>query len=184
MPRVAAAAMVLLVVFATGVATGRYAFLPRDPEPPPTEDATPATPGSEARPIPLGEGADVGAWQLRVDDVVLDGTDRVLAANQFNTPPTGGRTFVLVDVSVRRRSRGPGVLRGSVVPVLATPVGRRYPLTNDCGVLPAPLDPQQPVGQGQELQGQWCWVVPDHDLPKVALRVAGPTGEAVWHALR
>lgn len=181
--RVAAVVMVLVVVFGAGVATGRFLFMPTAQETPGT-DTTAPTRGSQAWPIALGEEAQIGPWLLRVDDVVLDGTGRVLAANQFNTAPSDGRAFVLVDIAVRRRLRGPGVLRGSVVPALTTPVGRRYPLTNDCGVLPAPLDPQQPVGQGQELQGQWCWEVPGHDLAKVSLQVADTAGGVVWFTLR
>lgn len=176
--------MVLLVVFGSGVLTGRALYTPAPERPPSAAEATPPPLGSQTRPIVLGESADVGPWRLRVAAVALDGTARVLAANQFNTPPGEGRSFVLVEVVIRRAIPGPGVLRGSIVASLGTPTGARYPLSGECGVLPAPLDAQQPIGTGQELHGQWCWTVPAHDLPKVALRVESATDGEVWFALR
>jgi hypothetical protein len=181
--RAAAAVVVLLIVFGAGVLTGRALFGDGQTTSAVDPDAAAVALGSQRRPIPLARSADVGAWSLRIDDVALDGTEEVLAANQFNTPPDGDDTFVLVDLTVRRRAAGPAVLRGSVTVRLATPAGRQYPLTTDCGVLPRPLDVQQPVGEGQEVDGQLCWVVPVHDLAKVALRIGSDAVDGVWFAL-
>ncbi|WP_370327420.1 hypothetical protein [Euzebya sp.] len=182
MPRVAAAIVVLLVVFGAGVATGLWLERGSGPE---AEDvaAAPPTPGSVVDPIPRGRSADVGVWALRVVDSDDDAAERIAAANQFNAPPPEGHRQVMVEVVLERRGRGPAVVRGTITAALGTPAGRTFPLGQDCGILPDPLDTGQPVRESQEIRGQWCWVVPEEELAKIRLEVAGTGGGSVWFRL-
>ena len=91
---------------------------------------------------------------------------------------------VTVEVSLTRRAAGPGILRGSVAPALVTPSGRSFALGSDCGVISAPVDAERLLAQGEVLDGEWCWRVPVAEVDKVALRVGGTGGGAVWFAVR
>ncbi|MGI9018330.1 MAG: hypothetical protein ACR2HR_14720 [Euzebya sp.] len=174
--------VVLGLVFGAGVLTGLRLEDPR-PETTVAGDVPAVMPGSRSHPFSVGRSSLVGAWEMTVRGVEKNGTQRVLLANQFNTPPQPMESFVLIEVVLRRRSRGPGVVQGSISPALVTPGGREYALRQDCGVVPRALDVQQLVGEGRQITGQWCWAVKSLDLPKLTLRIAGTGGGSVWFSL-
>lgn len=69
------------------------------------EEEAPATPpadspGTRAKPLPLGAPAPVGDYTVVVTDVTDDATDLIAAANQFNSPPDDGHVFMLVTLDV------------------------------------------------------------------------------------
>lgn len=184
MPRALVAVVALAAVFIAGFVVGRGSVGEPEVGASVDPDAAAVQPGSQADPIPLGIRADVGAWALQVSAVDTDAEEGVLAANQFNVPAGEGHTYVVVDVALTRRASGPGVLRGSLSPALARPDGTEYALGTDCGVLAVPVDPAVLVAQDETVEGQWCWRVPRVVVPKLALRVAGTGGGAVWFDLR
>lgn len=72
-----------------------------DPRDPTTESSEgPADgPGSASDPLPLGETARVGDYDVTVVAVDFDATDEIRAVNEFNEPPTND-DYALVDIKV------------------------------------------------------------------------------------
>lgn len=57
-------------------------------------------PGSRDNPIPMGTAVDVGSgWTLKVNSASVEGTEEILAANEFNDLPPDGKQYVLVNVT-------------------------------------------------------------------------------------
>ena len=184
MGRVVLVVALVTTVFLAGFVAGRASLSQPSDDVAVDPDAAATRPGSEADPIELGTPAAVGPWEVEVTGFDPDAIDRVLAANQFNVEPAEGQTYVTVEVSLTRRAAGPGILRGSVAPALVTPAGRAFALGSDCGVISAPVDAERLLAQGEVLDGEWCWRVPMAEVDKVALRVGGTGGGAVWFAVR
>lgn len=184
MGRVVLVVALVTTVFLAGFVAGRASLSRPSDDVAVDPDAAATRPGSEADPIELGTPAAVGPWEVEVTGFDPDAIDRVLAANQFNVEPAEGQTYVTVEVSLTRRAAGPGILRGSVAPALVTPGGRAFALGSDCGVISAPVDAERLLAQGEVLDGEWCWRVPVAEVDKVALRVGGTGGGAVWFAVR
>ena len=184
MGRVVVAVALATAVFLAGFAAGRASLPSASEDTVVDPDAAAMRPGSEADPIEIGSPAAVGPWEVEVTGFDPDAIERVLAANQFNVEPAEGQTYVTVEVSLTRRAAGPGILRGSVAPALVTPSGRTFALGSDCGVISAPVDAERLLAQGEVLDGEWCWRVPVEEVDKVALRVGGTGGGAVWFAVR
>lgn len=183
MVRALAAIVVLVVVFGAGVAVGRFSLNGAETDSAADPDAPALQRGSQGDPIPVGQTAPVGPWEVLVRGFADDATSAVLAANQFNVEPPEGQVYVTVEVVLTRRGAGPDVIRGALQPSLVTPAGAEFPLGNECGVLATPVDSGRLVGQGENVVGEWCWRVPVVEVPKLTLRVAGTGGGAVWFEL-
>jgi hypothetical protein len=52
--------------------------------------------GERRNPIPVGQQAQVGDWEVNVVGAALDATQAVLDENMFNNPPEDGHRYVLV----------------------------------------------------------------------------------------
>lgn len=62
------------------------------------ESATEEEAAGDATPLPLGESATIGDYDVAVTSVVLNANEPIAAANQFNEAPTG--QFVLIELTV------------------------------------------------------------------------------------
>lgn len=56
--------------------------------------------GTRENPVALGSVISSDDWDVTVNSVTLNGTDAVLAANQFNEPPADGTQYALVNLTV------------------------------------------------------------------------------------
>lgn len=54
--------------------------------------------GERRNPIPLGQEARTGDWQVKVVDAELNATQLILDENMFNGPPVDGSQYVLVSL--------------------------------------------------------------------------------------
>jgi hypothetical protein len=54
--------------------------------------------GERRNPIPLGQAARMGDWQVKVVDAKLNATQLILDENMFNDPPADGSQYVLVSL--------------------------------------------------------------------------------------
>lgn len=165
-------------MFGAGVVVGR-ATAPGPPQASETPTPRSTVPGSRDAPVARGEGLAVGAWELTIDDVLLDAAAVVRAANQFNPEPPEGEALVLLSVRLRRRPVGPGAVLGSLRPALVTPISR-HELDASCGVVGMPLDVRRIVAEGETVAGEWCWTIPVAEVPKLLLEVAGTAGGASY----
>lgn len=86
---------------------------------PPTNTPTPEAPevGTAGSPVPLGtaqlvENADGQSISVTVSEVIRgdDALDRIMAANQFNDPPTEGFEYVLLHVDVSTPADNEGAI--------------------------------------------------------------------------
>ncbi|MFF2245911.1 hypothetical protein ACFVTM_17220 [Arthrobacter sp. NPDC058130] len=63
-------------------------------------DAKPAAKaGTRENPYPIGSVIESKDWRVVINSVTLAATDAVVAANQFNKPPTAGSEYILVNYS-------------------------------------------------------------------------------------
>jgi hypothetical protein len=64
-----------------------------------TENKPAAQAGTRENPSPIGSVVESKDWRVVVNSVTLAASDAVVAANQFNKPPTAGSEYILVNYS-------------------------------------------------------------------------------------
>jgi len=125
--------------------------------------------GTREEPIPLCTEADAGSgWRITVLGADPNGTEEVLAENQFNEPPDGGRRFFLIRVSATFAGPGSASIFGGLG---FRAVGRSavaYDSGMGCGVLPDAL-PSTEVFEGGTIEGNICFAVSDEDIGSLVL---------------
>lgn len=119
--------------------------------------------GDRASPVPAGEIADIGdGWRLQVLGVIDDGTDLVLAENQFNEPPRPGTKFTLVDVALGYYGRDDP--SSAFIPTISGVASASVQLDEQCGVIPDELRVFADVFAGGVVRGRLCYVtIPSDD---------------------
>ncbi|MGH2535267.1 MAG: hypothetical protein ACRDJW_23645 [Thermomicrobiales bacterium] len=126
--------------------------------------------GTRDNPVPIGTAADVGGgWQLSVLDVVPNGTDLVMAENQFNDPPAEGRQFFLVTVTATYYGDESAAFTSSVglSAVGASNVAYES-FEARCGVIPNELSRAE-VFPGGAIEGNVCWSVMSDDAGSLVM---------------
>ncbi len=142
-------------------------------EPPlPTVDEVDGAPvgarGDRLSPVPAGEIADIGdGWRLQVLDIVEDGTELVLAENQFNDPPRAGTKFTLVEIALGYY--GVDDPSNAFVPSVSGVAAASVELDDDCGVTPDDFRGFADVFSGGVLRGTVCFVTTPADDGTVQL---------------
>ena len=138
-----------------------------------------ATPARLA-PEPVGTTADVGeGWSLTVTAAARDITDAVMAENSFNDPPPDGYRFIGIDVTYTFNGTG----SDSAFTVTSSAVAdNNVALSNECGVIPTPLDEFVDVFAGGSVSGTLCFVVPADSAPFAMYSTGGFDTEPVWFA--
>ncbi len=126
---------------------------------------------TEARqsPIALGTPTDIGeGWTLTIAGADLAGTEAVLAAAEFNEPPTDGEEYVLVDVTLaydgEDDSSSPFDASIRVVGDGNVAISPTCPVTLD-----TQLDEFSDVFQGGSVSGDLCFRVPVEDTASLVL---------------
>lgn len=174
---------------------------PEATDPPTSDDALAAGApagrrGDRGSPVPPGELADIGeGWRLQVLDVIEDGTELVLAENQFNDPPREGTKFTLVEVALGYYGLDdPG---NAFIPSISGVAAASVELDEDCGVIPDDFRTSTELFTGGVLSGTLCYVTTaaddgtvqlyattGFDGPDVFLAASTPTTPAIMPTLR
>lgn len=140
------------------------------PSPEPTEPPAPA--GTRSNPVPLGTVVVVGDWELTVESVEPDATERVLAENQFNEGPAEGRQFLMfriVATYVGDDSGSPWDLSWAVVGNAGNTFGTA--MSDYCGVVPEAFDDNGETFPGGTIAGHHCVSVPSEQIEGATIRV-------------
>lgn len=145
--------------------------------------------GTRGNPAPIGTALEAGGWVVKVDEVVPDATDLVLAENMFNEPPAEGRQFLMARVTVQYNGdEEPVTLFGAPFEFsLFGSRGVEYTTFDDsCGVVPEELDLFKELYKGGSVSGNLCWSVPSDEVDSLLLRVQiGLVSQhEMWFALR
>jgi hypothetical protein len=116
-------------------------------------------------PLPESKG-----WKFRVNKSTPNANAAVHGANEFNSPPKPGRQFFMINVTMIYT--GPGTSTafeaGSFGAVGKTNVAYAQG-TDDCGVLPNPLDDSTKVFSGGRITGNICFSVRKTDVSSLEL---------------
>ncbi|GBD23773.1 hypothetical protein HRbin29_01445 [bacterium HR29] len=160
-----------------------------------TSSASPTTPpasgslgSSRENPAPRGAAVRLRDWIVRVEDVIPDATQMVLAENMFNTPPPPGRQYLIVRLTLQYEGEDE-----TAIPAFDLSFSlfgdRRVEYTTYeewCGVIPSELDTWKELMKGGEITGNLCWSVPTDEVESLALRVKDGLVSPVigWFSLR
>jgi hypothetical protein len=189
------ASTVTLTMNAPKVVIATFARVKPTPPPRPAPPPPPPPPGSSrANPAPIGTTLPISTllapsgWQLRVNSVVPDGTQQVLAANQFNKPPPSGQQFFLISITATYTGAGSSDAGGVIdrlKAVGASNVAYTQGLNNSCGVTPAPDFILVTIGvdvfSGGSVTGNICFSVLSSDASSLVLY--NDQTPPVWFAL-
>lgn len=105
------------------------------------ENKPEADAGTRENPSPLGTVVESDDWRVVVHSVSLAASDAVLAANQFNDPPTEGSEYILVNYSVTYIGDDPnGQMPAFVSVEYVTADGRTVNGFDSSAVAPEPMD--------------------------------------------
>ena len=137
-------------------------------EPPTTTTTSPG--GTLQSPLAVGEVAQVGDWRIRVAGVTADGTDQVLAENQFNDPPAEGRQFFLVHLEATYTGTESS---NFWVDMSLKAVGPSNVAYESCRRLlrrdPRSIDDSGETFPGGSIDGNACWSVTEADASHLVL---------------
>lgn len=125
-----------------------------------------ATLGAYNNPFPIGTSAATeGGWTIQVDSVTPDGTQAVLAENQFNEAPEPGQQFFIATITATYNGTGTATFDGNFRLRVRGADGTIYTaFGNPCGVTPNEWDQDLEAASGQSLTGNLCWSVPTDQL--------------------
>jgi hypothetical protein len=131
--------------------------------------------GTRENPLPLGQVATLAeqgqpSWEVKVTAFAPDGTQQVLAENQFNEPPAAGRQFALVTLEAKYVGSEQTSTPGGAIEFSAVDSGNvTYDVDDYCGVIPDALDQYGDVFQGGVVTGNVCWSVDSAAIDSLVL---------------
>lgn len=145
-----------------------------EPEPTPEPEPEPAAEpplGTRENPAPIGAVALVSDWEVQIVDVVLDGTDVVLAENMFNDPPEDGFQYVLLEISATYVGDESG---NPMFDLSWAIVGSRGNSFDDsCGVIPDSFGDNGEAFPGAVVEGFECVAAQSDQLAGATVFVEG-----------
>lgn len=125
--------------------------------------------GTRENPTPLGTPVQIGKWVITVLSTVPNGTDLVLAENQFNDLPADGRQFFIVRVRAEYKGSDSDTLPYSVSFSAVGASGVAYQGFEDyCGVIPDEISSSE-VFAGAVIEGNVCWSVKSDDADSLVM---------------
>lgn len=132
----------------------------------------PESVGARGNPVPAGEAARVGDWEVTVLSVVPDAGQVVLAENSFNDPPAEGRRFFMVELAATYRGESSeSVLWGLSMSAVGESLVAYGGFEDSCGVIPDDIESSAEVFPGGTVTGNVCWQVGDADADSLVLIV-------------
>ncbi len=148
---------------------------------------TTTTVAPEQETLMLGESARVGDWVLRVASVDGDGTEEVLAHNQFNEPPPEGMQFFLADLEATYLGDASATLWLDLTLTAIGPDGTRFEsFEPSCGVVPDDVDFAGEAFPGGTVTGATCWAVDSEIVDDLVMEVLASGGDLqarAWFSL-
>lgn len=135
-----------------------------EPEPTATPEPTevPASEPGESRenPVPRGEPAVVGDWEILVIDTIPDGTQAVMDENQFNDPPVEGNQFFIARIQATYIGDESGEFWLDTTLNAVDDGGVVYDgMDSYCGVIPDDISDRGEVFPDATIEGNTCWSV-------------------------
>lgn len=124
------------------------------------DDGADTARGSRDNPMTVGQATQVGDWDVTVDEIDLDATDRVTSANEYNDPPKNGN-YALVTITTTYLGDGDGNAGFDLKAVLSGDDRRQYADTDCQASLPDAMFDQPTVENGGTVTGQFCIDYPD-----------------------
>ena len=149
--------------------------------------------GTRADPLPIGAaGTAPGAsstpessWTIVVNSIDRDAWAAVQAANMFNDPPPAGSVDFMVSLKVTLNGTQAGDTL-DLTPFLDAvgSSGVSYGTSQDCGVLPSPSDlDYSTLSPGAAFRLNYCWQVPQSDVPSLEMFWSGGSAPGPYWAL-
>lgn len=143
--------------------------------------------GSRGSPVPVGEVARVGDWDVRVVSATPNATDQVLAENEFNDPPAEGRQFFVVALEATYVGEESGQFWADVSAKALDDGNVTYSAFEDsCGSIPNSIDNTGEAFTGGMVAGNLCWSVDSARADSLVMFLE-PTfsfeSERTWFAL-
>lgn len=122
--------------------------------------------GSRENPYAVGDSFTLGDWDLVVNSVTLDGTDNVMAENEFNDPPGDGRQFVLVNMDATYSGDESGMFWIDFSYSVVGAGGNTFGSGMDdwCGSIPEDLTNANEQFPGSTESGNICMSVPSEQV--------------------
>jgi hypothetical protein len=114
--------------------------------------------GTESSPVPIGEAATVGDYDVTVTGVITDADEIVAGANQFNEPPTG--QYLVVEMSVQYNGTAEGSVFWDLTYVFNGTDNRQYTDSDCSAVLPEDAIDVPTLNAGGTASFQVCMDVP------------------------
>lgn len=122
--------------------------------------------------IAVGEVADVGDWSIRVTSVTPDGTDIVMAENEFNDPPGGDELFFLVGLEATYIGQDSSDFWIDMTMKVVGDSSVAYDsYAAYCGVIPTDINDTGEAFPGGTITGNECWSVSASDADSLVLIV-------------
>lgn len=124
------------------------------------------------QPVPVGQTAAVGNYEITLLDVTPDANAIVAAENQFNAPPEPGHQFYMVRIAATYTGTEPGTpwIDLSFRAVGASGVGYTE-FDNSCGVIPEEASNYSDVFEGAQIQFNICWAIASTDATSLVMYV-------------
>lgn len=132
------------------------------PEEPTEEPASEPTNDGSSRdaPLPLGSSATSGDWTVTVNSVNLDATQAVTDANMFNSPPSEGNVYILVNATATYAGTDPQGESPMTTISYVSPDGQTFDGLTDMAVAPEAFDLMSPLYEGASTTGNFVLSVP------------------------
>lgn len=136
--------------------------------------------GTRSNPLPVGQTARVGDWEITVTGSNTDAADEVEAENEFNEPPAEGRQFVLVGLRATYVGDDSGSFIGDLIYQYVGAGGNTFGggATEDyCGVIPNDIEQTGETFPGATVEGNLCFSVPVDQIEGGSMIIEGFTFE-------
>lgn len=152
-----------------------------------TEAPADGSAGSRENPLPVGQSARVGDWEVLVVGTTPNATEQVLTENQFNDPPAEGRQFFIVNLEATYVGEESGTFWVDVSASTVDDANVTYETFEDgCGSIPDSIDDSGEAFLGGTVTGNLCWSVSSEQVGSLVMFVEPSfsfNGERVWFAL-
>lgn len=144
--------------------------------------------GSRGNPIPPGESARVGDWEIAVVDVTPNATEQIMAHNEFNDPPAEGRQFLMATLEATYVGEESGDFWIDVAAGVVGEGNVTYTTFEDtCGSIPDSIDESGEAFEGGQISGNTCWSVESEEVDSLVMFIedsmAFDRSGRVWFAL-
>lgn len=135
-------------------------------------------------PYPVGSTVSSDDWSVTVNEVVLDATDEVMSANEFNEPPADGHQYLMVNITATYEGDDPDGDMPWVSVDYVTASGNTITSADAMVVEPEPFDSLETLYSGASASGNIALQVPSDTAAEGVLAVTpSMLGEKVFIAV-